>query len=90
MATATSAMARGSVILPLVNGERMNQPEFHRQFTEAWNFLTIQTVRHVGRHCQKPAAPQWKATVAWLVSLYEQWGHAEQASQWRDRLGGRS
>ena len=37
----------------------------------------------------RPAAASWKTTVAWLVSLYEQWGKNEQASLWRDRLGAR-
>ncbi len=42
------------------------------------------------RALAKAAAPQWKATVAWLVSLYEQWGKNEQATAWKGRLGGGS
>jgi predicted mannosyl-3-phosphoglycerate phosphatase (HAD superfamily) len=40
--------------------------EFHRQFTEAWNFLTVQTVRHCGRHCQKPTAARWQSPLVVL------------------------
>jgi hydroxymethylpyrimidine pyrophosphatase-like HAD family hydrolase len=40
--------------------------EFHRQFTLAWNFLTIQTARHCGRYCAKPEALRWQAPLAIL------------------------
>jgi len=40
--------------------------EFHRQFVEAWNFLTIQTVRRCGGHCQKPEKPSWRSPLVVL------------------------
>jgi tetratricopeptide (TPR) repeat protein len=37
-----------------------------------------------------PGAPRFRqVTLAWLVSLYEQWGNAAQAAVWKERLAGR-
>jgi hypothetical protein len=58
-----------------------------RRFAETEPLL-LQTEAGL-RALARPAAPYRKTTVAWLVSLYEQWGKTEQASLWRDRLGGR-
>ncbi len=57
-----------------------------RRFAEAESVL-LQSEAAL-RALATPATPYWKATVAWLVSLYEQWGKNEQASLWRTRLAG--
>ena len=57
-----------------------------RRFAEAEPVLL--QAEAAQRALAKAAAPQWKATVGWLVSLYEQWGKNEQATVWKGRLGG--
>jgi len=42
------------------------QDAFHGQFIAAWNFLTIQSVRHCGRFCQKSAVPCWRSPLVVL------------------------
>jgi hypothetical protein len=40
------------------------------------------------RAYSKTAGPRsHDLVVQWLVSLYEQWGKAEQAADWKQRLG---
>jgi hypothetical protein len=41
------------------------------------------------RRLAAPGARYREQTVAWLVSLYEQWGKPEQAAAWKTRLGWR-
>ncbi len=42
------------------------QQEFHQRFVQAWNFLTIQSVRHCGRYCGRPPVPSWRSPLAAL------------------------
>jgi hydroxymethylpyrimidine pyrophosphatase-like HAD family hydrolase len=37
--------------------------EFHHRFTEAWDFLTIQSARHCGKLCQRQEQLSWKSPV---------------------------
>jgi hypothetical protein len=41
------------------------------------------------RRLSPAAARHHNVAVTWLVSLYEQWGKAEQAALWKERLGRR-
>jgi hydroxymethylpyrimidine pyrophosphatase-like HAD family hydrolase len=42
------------------------QQDFHRQFVNAWHFLTVQTVRLCGALCRPPQAPQWRSPLVVL------------------------
>jgi hydroxymethylpyrimidine pyrophosphatase-like HAD family hydrolase len=39
------------------------QQEFHRQFLEAWDFLTVQVARYCGRLCRPKTAPHWRSPI---------------------------
>lgn len=42
------------------------QWELHRQFVNAWNFLTVHTARFCGSYCRSPQGPRWSSP---LVAL---------------------
>jgi hydroxymethylpyrimidine pyrophosphatase-like HAD family hydrolase len=42
------------------------QRSYHRSFMSAWNFLTVQTARHCGSLCYRPADLRWSAPLVLL------------------------
>jgi hypothetical protein len=40
--------------------------DFNRQYLQAWEFLTIQTVRHCGPLCVRPQSPRWQSPLVVL------------------------
>jgi hydroxymethylpyrimidine pyrophosphatase-like HAD family hydrolase len=40
--------------------------DFNRQYIDAWNFLTIQTMRHCASACRRPPMPQWRTPLVVL------------------------